>query len=77
MKPDYETLITQTILLPSVKRKAKCPILFSKLKARLTLYSRNATTRRQLKSLSLDQLQDVGVTPEQAQRESAKYFWEK
>ncbi|MFT6388678.1 MAG: hypothetical protein ACJAUP_002061 [Cellvibrionaceae bacterium] len=77
MKLDYETLISQAILLPRAKSKAKYPGFLSTLKGRLTLYSRNATTRRQLKSLSLEQLRDVGITPEQAEQEAAKYCWEK
>jgi len=77
MKPDYETLISQAIFLPRVKSKDKSPLFFSTLKARLTLYSRNAITRRQLKSLSIERLLDIGITLEQAQRESAKYCWEK
>lgn len=75
MKPDYETLISQTILLPRGKSIVKRPAYLPLLRNKLALYRRNARTRRQLQSLSLEQLRDIGITPEQAKKEAAKYGW--
>lgn len=75
MKPDYETLVSQTVLLPTNKSRTKLSRI-ARLKSRLSLYHRHYRTRRQLLLLSPDQLRDIGVTSEQAQMEAKKFFWE-
>lgn len=75
MKPDYDTLISQTILLPVRNSRPKLFGL-AKLQGKLALYQRHHRTRRQLKSLSHEQLRDIGITAEQAKLEAKKFFWE-
>lgn len=41
----------------------------------LALWIRRRRTRRALARLTADELRDVGLTPEQAARETAKPFW--
>lgn len=43
--------------------------------SRLGLFVRNYQTRKQLASLSPEQLNDVGISFEQAQEECRKPFW--
>lgn len=42
----------------------------------VSLYYRRYRTRRQLARLSADQLRDIGLTPEQAAKEVARFFWQ-
>ncbi|MDW6001685.1 DUF1127 domain-containing protein [Vibrio mangrovi] len=39
-------------------------------------WRQNAKTRRQLSELPEHLLEDIGVTPEEAHKESQKYFWD-
>lgn len=49
--------------------------LLDAAKQQLTLYLRRYQTRHQLSKLTPEQLQDVGITPEQAAEEIDKPFW--
>lgn len=46
------------------------------LSALLALWLERACQRRQLAELTTEQLSDIGVMPEAAQREAAKPFWQ-
>ncbi|MCJ8313312.1 MAG: DUF1127 domain-containing protein [Saccharospirillaceae bacterium] len=41
----------------------------------LNRWERNTYTRKQLKTLSAEQLNDIGVTKQQAIKESRRPFW--
>ena len=65
MKPDYETLASQTVLLPTYQSLDEASHLsrlkerLSSLKGRFSIYYQNYTTRRQLLSLSAERLRDA------------------
>lgn len=44
-------------------------------KGRWALFYRNFITRSQLRKLNAEQLKDIGLTAEQAQREAQLPFW--
>jgi len=75
MKPDYETLTSQTLFLPKNRVRIKRSML-ARLQSTLTLYYRHYRTRQQLQSLSAEQLSDIGITRGQADQEAKKFFWE-
>ncbi len=70
---DIETLMSQSLFLPVYTRKQENPLSPLKKLKRYYVLSR---TRRQLALLSAEQLDDVGISLEQAQRESQKFFWQ-
>jgi uncharacterized protein YjiS (DUF1127 family) len=47
-----------------------------KLMKNIQLFYRKYTTRKQLKELDYMQLKDIGVSKQQANDESKKYFWQ-
>jgi uncharacterized protein YjiS (DUF1127 family) len=45
--------------------------------AAIAKWRRRSRTRRQLRALNDRELNDVGLSPEARQRESAKWFWQR
>lgn len=77
MKPDLDTFITQTALLPTWSKEGeRSASVLASLYQRLALYYCRYRTRRQLYRLSPEQLRDIGITAEQAEKEAKKFFWE-
>ncbi len=72
MKPDRAILTSQYTLLPI--KNSKQP-WYVKMSYTIALYRRNHRTRKQLARLTIDQLDDIGLTVEQAEREVKKPFW--
>ncbi len=72
MKPDRAILTSQYTLLPV--KDSKQP-WYKKVSDTLALYRRNHRTRKQLAKLTIDQLDDIGLTIEQVEREAKKPFW--
>lgn len=62
--------------LASVSRRAGHRHFFSGLSDRIRLYSARSRQRRQLASLSPQQLEDVGICEHAARQEAKKYFWQ-
>lgn len=51
--------------------------LLKKFLTNAKVWKRNYTTRRELSQLSEHSLRDIGVTREEADRESNRYYWDK
>ena len=49
--------------------------LIEQLRAMVTIWVQRARQRRQLAALSASQLDDIGISREQADAEAAKPFW--
>ncbi|MGH1485738.1 MAG: DUF1127 domain-containing protein [Cellvibrionaceae bacterium] len=82
MKPTREILseniATRYVFLPTVEKNKENFILRQYGKqviSSVSIYLQRHRTRKQLKTLSIDQLRDVGLSIEQAYKESAKFFW--
>ncbi|WP_348983334.1 DUF1127 domain-containing protein [Vibrio sinaloensis] len=50
--------------------------LLKKFLTNAKVWKRNYTTRRELSHLSEHSLRDIGVTREEAYRESIRYYWD-
>jgi len=51
--------------------------LLKKFLTNAKVWKRNYTTRRELSHLSEHSLRDIGVTKEEAYRESIRHYWDK
>lgn len=51
--------------------------LIKKFLTNIKVWRRSYTTRRELSNLSEHSLKDIGVTREQAYRESVRHYWDK
>lgn len=67
-------VLTATTATPA--RPSGLGTLARAVEARLALWYRRATTRRELAGLDGHRLRDLGLDPVDAQREAAKWFWQ-
>jgi uncharacterized protein YjiS (DUF1127 family) len=66
---DLSALSAQNVLNKPARLAVKCAVL-------LTVWDRTYRTRQTLKQLTPDQLRDVGLTREEADREAQRpFFW--
>ncbi|MCV3270955.1 DUF1127 domain-containing protein [Roseobacter sinensis] len=61
--------------LNEVKEMPQVAILAVEFAVCVSKWTTRRRTRRALKKLTVRQLDDVGLTPEQARHEAAKVFW--
>lgn len=78
MKPSYDFLETQYTLLKLPQKAAgesNKESWLERAKATIAFYSQRERTRSQLSRLSPEQLEDIGLTHQQAEKELKKPFW--
>jgi uncharacterized protein YjiS (DUF1127 family) len=79
MKPAHEVLFENSVsrlgFLPLEENQKISPAKSLQVIKTLALLWRNYQTRQQLRNLSPEQLQDIGITHDQALMEAKKHFW--